>query len=155
MHPLGWSVQYSARWRRVSIFQDLLGCKCGSLLWFPFWSPVWVAVTEQYLLPDLWLCFSPERGGGPGSPHCSAASPVVEVSLGAVGNSGLVRLTLPCPASFAPHDPLLAGVGRRALFKALKLELNSCSAVLPPFPQGFNCLGAQVEVGAGLCPWAA
>lgn len=154
MNPLGWSVHYSARRRRVSIFQDLPGCICGSLLWFPFWSLVWV-LSQQYLLPNLWFLSSPGGGGGPGSPRCFAAFPVVEVSLGAVGNSGLIRLALPCLSSFAPHDPLLAGFGRRALFKALKLELNSCSPVLPPSPQGFNCLGAQVEVGAGLCAWAA
>lgn len=64
-------------------------------------------------------------------------------------------MALPCQSSFAPHDPLLAGIGTRAPFKALKLELNSCSPVPSPSPQGFNRSGAQVEVGAGLRPGAA
>lgn len=43
--------------------------------------------------------------------------PVAEACLVAVGNSGLL----------CPLEPLLAEVGTAALFKALKLELNSCS----------------------------
>lgn len=55
-----------------------------------------------------------------------------------------------CLSSFAPCDPLLAGLGT-APFKALKLELSSCWPA-PPL-RGFNQLGsgAQVEVGAGPC----
>lgn len=84
--------------------------------------------------------------------HCLSRD---EVSLGAVGNSGLVRVALPCLSSFAPHDPLLAGFEMIAPFKALKLELNSCSPVPLPSPRGLTGSGAQVEVGAGLCPRAA
>lgn len=48
---------------------------------------------------------------------CSTASPVAEVGLGAVGNSGLVRVALPRRSSFAPHDPLAGVVGTELLLK--------------------------------------
>lgn len=119
------------------IFLDFLGCKCRNFPLPPFWSLVLVTVTQQYLLPNPWLLssFSVEVEDT-GHQLCSIAFPVVEVSLGAVGNSGLVRVALPCLSCFAPRDPLLAGVRRTAPFKALKLELNSCSPAPPPSPPG-------------------
>lgn len=123
----------------LPIFLGLLGCRCRNLPCLPFWSLALVTGTEQYLLPNQWLLSFSVQVEDMGHQLFSVAFPVVEVSLGAVGNSGLVRVALPCLSYFAPHDPLLAGVGTTAPFKALKLELNSCSPMPSPhFPWGFN-----------------
>lgn len=98
------------------IFLDLPGCKCRNLPRLPFWSLALVTGTERYLLPNQRLLSSSVQVEDRGHQLCFMAFPVVEVSLGAVGNSGLVRVALPCLSGFAPHDPLLAGVGKTAPF---------------------------------------